>query len=134
MKFYKICLLVVLFFISTYLNARSYEYSGHCTSKVYKNNFEECLNGELALYDKKLNNLYKSFFKRSTNKELKKIEALWIQFKEADCQYMATEVHGGQYYDDVYKACIINKTKARIVDLKRSFLYRGWFKDYRLSE
>lgn len=88
----------------------------------------------LASYDKELNDLYRGFLKNSPHKELKKIEALWIRFKEADCDYIASEVHGGQYYDDVYKACLINKTKARIADLKRSFLYRGWFKDYRLSD
>ncbi|MCL9684889.1 lysozyme inhibitor LprI family protein [Legionella maioricensis] len=133
MKFYKICLLIVLFFISVHGNARNYEYKGHCTSKIYQNNFEKCLDEELASYDKELNDLYRSFSKSTPHKKLKKIETLWIQFKEADCDYMASKVHGGQYYDDVYKACLINKTKARIADLRRSFLYRGWFKDYRLS-
>lgn len=134
MKLYKIYFLIVSFLVSIDLNAENYEYKGPCTSSIYKSNFDKCLDEELALYDKELNKLYRNFFKNSSHEKLKKIEALWIKFKEADCDYMASEVHGGQYYDDIYKACLINKTKARIDDLKRSFLYRGWFKDYRLSD
>jgi uncharacterized protein YecT (DUF1311 family) len=118
--------------MSVQLYAKKYEYSGYCASKNHINDFEHCLDKELAKYDKELNDLYRGFLKRSPHERLKKIEVMWINFKEADCDYMAREVQGGLEFQFIYKACLINKTKARIADLKRSFFYYGWFQDNRL--
>ena len=127
MKFYKICFSVGLLCVSFHLHAKGYEYIGNCTFNGYMDEFEHCLDKELAIYDKELNNLYRSFFKRGPQKKLRKIEQLWIKFKEADCDYMAREVNEGLEFQVIYRACLINKTKARIADLKRSYFYSGWF-------
>lgn len=127
MKFYKICFVVCLFSVTLQLFAINYEYSGQCRSDNITESFESCLDKELAMYDKELNELYSRFLKRGPHKDLKKIELLWIKYKEADCSYMAREVNGGLQYQFIRNACLINKTKSRIDDLKRSFFYSGWF-------
>jgi len=127
MKLYKKIFLLFFIFEASSLYASNYEYSGSCRFLGYMDEFEICLNKELANYDKKLNKLYRTLYSRSHNQNLKKIEGLWIKFKEADCSFIAKEVHGGLYYQIVYKACLINKTKARTADLKRSLFYSGWF-------
>lgn len=129
MKIFKVLSLIVVFAVNPCLYAKEVEYTGSCTSK-FTDKFEECLDAELSMYDNKLNKIYRQFFKRSPHEKLRKIEAQWIKFKESDCDYMAKEVHGGQYYQFIHKACLINKTKERISDLKRSYFYRGWFKEY----
>lgn len=125
MSRYRSCFMIALLSLSSYLWANEYEYNGQC--KGYKNNFEDCLDKELAKYDKELNDIYKSFLKDGPHKELIKVEQLWVKYKEADCSYMAKEVHGSLYYQFVYNACLINKTKTRIAELKRSYFYAGWF-------
>ena len=134
MKFYKIYFLVCIFLMINQLHAKKYEYNGPCVFKGYTKIFEQCLDQELMMYDEKLNDLYKSLFQQVPNKHLKKAELLWIKFKEADCEYMAYEVNEGKEFQSIYKACLINKTKTRIVDLKRSYFYHGWFKDELLPE
>ena len=131
MEFYRVSFLVMLFSVSFHSHAKKLEYNGPCASKAYMNHFENCLDKELAKYDKELNDLYRGFFKRSPHEKLKKIERLWIKFKEADCDYIASEVQGGYEFPFIYKACLINKTKARIADLKRPLRYYGWFQDNR---
>ena len=125
MNFYRIVFLICLFFMTMHVQAKRYEYNGKCRFNGYMEDFEQCLNKELAMYDRELNNIYKSF---NPNKNLKKAEALWVKFKEADCDYMANEVNEGREFPVIEKACLINKTQARIVDLKRSFFYSEWFK------
>ncbi|CEG56034.1 lysozyme inhibitor LprI family protein [Legionella fallonii] len=129
MKVCQIYFLVVVSFISVQVNAQKYEYTGNCSMDNYQENFEDCLDKELATYDKELNILYKRESKYSSYKQLQKAERLWIKFKKEDCVYIARTVHGGKMYPFIYRACLINKTKARISDLKRSVFYRGWFKD-----
>lgn len=131
MKTYRKYIAMLSFFFSAYLYAEQLEYTGQCGLNGIDNYFESCLDKELARYDKELNEVYSSFFKKKPNKELKKIERLWVQLKEADCSYIANEVHGGYYFQFVYRACLINKTKARIADLKRPLFYYGWFYDSR---
>lgn len=48
---------MVFFFASTHIYAEKYEYNGYCTSKVHRDDFEECLDKERAMYDKELNEL-----------------------------------------------------------------------------
>jgi uncharacterized protein YecT (DUF1311 family) len=127
MNIYKVLFLICFFFMTFYVHAKEYEYSGNCKFNGYMEDFEHCLNRELTRYDRKLNDIYRSFFKKKPDKNLKKAEELWVKFKEADCHYMASEVNEGREFPAVEKACLINKTKARIADLKRSFFYAEWF-------
>lgn len=113
---------------TSYLYANKYEYTGTCKFNGNMNIFEYCLDKELSNYDRELNNLYKDIYKKTSNKRLKNAELIWIKFKEADCTYIAYEVNEGSEFQSIQKACLINKTKARITDLKRSFFYSGWFK------
>jgi uncharacterized protein YecT (DUF1311 family) len=124
MKLNGIYFLIGIFFIPNNLYAKKYEYMGSCKFHGSMGVFEECLDKELTTYDKELNTLYKALPK---TKDLKNAERLWIKFREADCNYMAKEVHEGKAYQVVEKACSINRTKERIADLKRSYYYRGWF-------
>lgn len=116
---------MIFFAVSADIYADTYEYDGDCRSEGRNERFEDCLDRELSEYDKELNELYKEELKN--NKKLQRIEMIWIAFKDADCRYMSLEVHGGLYCQYIYKACLINKTKARISDLKRSYRYGGWF-------
>lgn len=131
MKFYRKTVVVLSLFFSAHLYANQLEYNGECASKAHIYDFEPCLDKELAKYDKELNEAYRAFFRGSPDEELKKIELLWVKFKEADCSYIANEVQGGYEFPFIYKACLINKTKARIADLKRPLFYYGWFQDNR---
>ncbi len=125
MRFY-IFFLMGFFSLSLPLYAKKYEYSGDCTSSKNIQNLEDCLDKELALYDKELNILYKHLLEPSDD-HLKEVEKLWVKFKEADCKYMAYEVNEGKEFQFIEKVCLINKTKARIVDLKRSYFSSDWF-------
>lgn len=127
MMFFKKYVVVCILFVSPFIYAKQYEYTGSCRFTGYDDVFEACLDQELAMHDKELNHLYHRFQKMSSYDKLKKIELLWIKFKEEDCKYMAREVNGGKEYQSVYKACLINKTKARIRDFKRSYFDSDWF-------
>lgn len=129
MKYSRQIILILALCIFAPLYANQLAYNGECGLKGHDDNIEICLDKELARYDKELNELYSAFFKRSPHEELKKVELLWVKFKEADCSYVAKEVHGGYYFPFIYKACLVNKTKDRISDLKRSLRYYGWFQD-----
>jgi uncharacterized protein YecT (DUF1311 family) len=112
---------------STSTHAQSHEYNGNCKFIGDSDIFEHCLKKELATYDNELNNLYKTYFKNTSNERLKKVELLWVKFKEADCNFMAYEVNEGKEYSAILNVCLINKTKTRIQDLKRPFSYKEWF-------
>lgn len=81
MKIYKIYFLVVIFSISAHLYAKNIEYTWHCASKNYINDFENCLDKELAKYDKELNDLYRGILKRSPNEQLKKLRCCGSNLK-----------------------------------------------------
>lgn len=114
--------------INCLYSEKSY-YKGDC---IYHQGFDDldtCLNKELTEYDKDLNVLYRKLTVSPVNKnKLKKAEMLWIKFKEADCDYMASEVNGGKEYNDIYTACLINRTKERISDLTHSLSFLKWFR------
>lgn len=112
---------------STFAHAQNYEYSGNCKFAGDSDIFEYCLKNELAKYDRELNRLYRTYFKNMSNKNLKKVELLWVKFKDADCHYMAHEVNAGKEYSAILNVCLINKTKARIQDLRRPYAYKEWF-------
>ena len=124
MKLKQIYLFGVLFCLNSCLMAQNYDYSGKCKFEYYMLNFEKCLTEELIKYDKQLNDEYK---KLAPNKDLRAVESLWVKFKEADCDYIATKVNEGKYYDRINKACLVNLTKERIAHLQRSFFFFGWF-------
>lgn len=115
------------FFFSFHADAGNYEYNGECKFVGYTEEFEQCLDSEFKKYDDQLNVIYSSVVKALPDRKFIEIEKTWIKFKEYDCHYMAREVNGGVDYISIYKACLINKTKARIHELKRSFFYSGWF-------
>lgn len=122
--------LIILFWyllFSSCTYALNYEYVGHCTSPEHSANFEDCLDDELADYDRKLNKIYKEYIKKYPYSKIRYTEIAWVNFKEKDCDFMAQEVNGGKYYQFIYNACSINKTRSRIHDLKRSLFYSGWF-------
>lgn len=126
------CIFVVCFLsVSLCSYAKNYEYQGNCLFQGDPYVFEACLAKELSFYDSILNKLYKAQLKVGTKEELKlqkKAEQLWIKFRDADCEFMASVVNEGLEYQFISGACLINKTKARIADLKRSFFYSDWFK------
>jgi uncharacterized protein YecT (DUF1311 family) len=125
MKFYKISLLAGLISLSLNLHAKEYEYNANCRHFNHVGLFEQCLDKELAFYDGKLNGLYLSF---GANKALEQSELLWIKFKETDCRYMARTANNSLRSRLVYKACVLEKTKNRIADLKKSNSYIEWFR------
>lgn len=125
MKIRIIFVLLQLILVSSELLASDAEYKGDCKFIGSYYGFVDCLDNELAGYDKELNELYNKIY--SSDEKVKKIERLWIRFKENDCDFMAREVYEGKDYQPVYKICLINKTKARIADLNRSFFVKDWY-------
>lgn len=120
-------LLSCLYIAPFCLNANVYAYNGDCKLMGDMSVFEDCLNTELSKYDRELNIIYRGLLKGSNNKQLNKTEMLWIKFKEKDCEYMAREVDEGREYSVIRTVCLIDKTRTRIVDLKRSYFYSNWF-------
>ena len=127
MKFLSVSIFIIFCVISNYASSKQYEYDGNCKFNGSIYDFDDCLNTELAIYDKELNKVYNENYKLFGDKDYKKTELLWVKFKEADCSYMAKNVNEGTGYKSIYAACLINKTKARIADLKRSYFYSKWF-------
>lgn len=111
-----------------YIQAESYEYKGRCSLVEAPLEFDDCLEKELSSYDSELNEIYNVLQKKSRNKNLIKAELSWIKFRDADCNYIALEVNEGLFYNNIYSACLINKTKDRILELQRSYFYSKWFK------
>ena len=126
MKSYKICLLIGLMSLALNLHAKEYEYTSKCRHFTQIGLFEQCLDKELAFYDGKLNGLYLSF---GNNKALEQSEVLWIKFKNTDCSFMSRSASKGLNSRLVYKACVLEKTKIRIDELKKSRAYGQWFRD-----
>ncbi|MGB4984397.1 MAG: lysozyme inhibitor LprI family protein [Erysipelotrichaceae bacterium] len=121
--------LFLMFFLNiNYLYATQYDYKGDCVWHPSYKKLNECLDKELVEYDSKLNVLYSKLYSGDASKKLKKTELLWIRFKETDCDYIASEVNYGKDYTYIYKACLINKTKERIDDLRRSYAFFGWIR------
>lgn len=127
MKYSSVIFLILICVTSNYASAKQCEYKGNCKFNGSSYDFEDCLKAELKNYDSELNRIYNTRYKVDGNNDYKKNELLWIKFKEADCDYMASRVNGGVEYQSVFLACLINKTKARIDDLNRSFFYTEWF-------
>ncbi|MDP3269774.1 MAG: lysozyme inhibitor LprI family protein [Legionella sp.] len=123
-KIYSFFLLFMIISNNTY--SKKLEYSGSCKFQGYMDRLITCLDKELENYDKELNLLYKKEFDRFRNNRLKNTELIWIKFREADCEYIAYEVNEGLQFPIIYKICMINKTKIRIADLKRSVFYIDW--------
>lgn len=115
------------FVLSTNIHAYTYEYIGTCKFVTYSKEFQECLDREYVYYDRELNSVYQQLFKQSNDRELQGVEDSWVKFKEADCRHMARKVNDGVFYPFIHKVCLINKTQARIADLKRTYYYSGWF-------
>lgn len=129
MNIFRMVVTIIFFSISAHLYAKNYEYSGNCKFYGDIEILESCLNREVSIYDQELNGLYNKLFKKNHDALLRKSELSWVQFKESDCAFMARTVNDGVYYQIVERACIIDKTKKRIKDLKRSFFMAEWFED-----
>lgn len=125
MKFFKHSLLIGFIAFNVQLHAGEYMYKSNCRSFHHLGLFEQCLDKQLAFYDGKLNGLYSSF---GGNKGLEQSELLWIKFKETDCRYMSRAAQDAVRARLVFKACVLEKTKIRINELKNSVSYGGWFK------
>lgn len=125
MKFYKFFWLIGLISLSLNLHAKEYQYQANCRHFNHVGLFEQCLDKELAFYDGKLNGLYLSL---GSNKDLERSELLWIKFKETDCAFMARSVEKSLRSRLVYKACVLEKTKNRIEELKKTNSYIEWFR------
>ena len=124
MKFYKFFLLIGLISLSLSSYAKEYQYPANCRHLKSIGPFEQCIDKELAFYDGKLNGLYLSL---GTNNDLARSELLWIKFKETDCTFMARSSDRNRSRL-VYKACILEKTKNRIEDLKKTNTPMEWFR------
>lgn len=127
MNYHQMSLLAVLmgFVMNIHAAVIEYQYDGKCRNFKHVDLFEQCLDKELAFYDGKLNGLYLSF---PRNAPLENAELSWIKFKETDCRFMAQSSKDPVYSRLIYKACVIDKTKNRINDLKKINAYIEWFR------
>lgn len=83
--------------------------------------------------DKELNDLYKSqiqeykkeggmFYGQSESRDifLKKSQQVWIEMRDASCDYETYESRAGTGFSGIYTKCLLDKTNERIKYLKEN--------------
>lgn len=90
-----------------------------------------CFSRELSNKDRELNNLYQDLMVRykkdgpwplsnipSRDVYLKKVQLIWIKYRDTSCNYETYESNGGTGFSTIYEKCLLDKTIERIKYLK----------------
>ena len=101
---------------STYLNATTLGYNGKCQFTMSRESYAYCLEKELVFYQEEFKKIYSNL---TPAQSLEATEAIATQIKEPDCEALAKTTGGGLEYYIVYRICLINITKEKIVCVKR---------------
>jgi len=78
--------------------------------------------------DKELNEVYSKVIKTLTAEEKKLLvvaQKNWIKFRDSDCKVVEKQYEGGSIQFLIYNTCLIDKTKARIEELKTMLANRA---------
>lgn len=76
---------------------------------------------EYQKVDKELNKVYKQLTSKlepHQKKLLVESQRQWIKFRDADCDFVASEFEGGSVQPLVINECMTERTKTRIKELK----------------
>lgn len=82
-------------------------------------NMVDCTTAELQRQDARLNQNYKAAIKELTpekQKQLRDIQRLWIQFRDAECGFYS-DLTGGTIDRIFSSSCLLKQTKVRADDL-----------------
>tara|TARA_R110000868_G_scaffold273336_2_gene532565 strand:- start:620 stop:895 length:276 start_codon:yes stop_codon:yes gene_type:complete len=80
-----------------------------------------CLAKELNAYNEQLSVNYERLHKSLTSKDqenFKKTQKIWLQFREAECDFSAFSEQPGTIAPLIITSCYIDMTKERIKQLK----------------
>ena len=90
----------------------------HCDGSTYE--IVECLKGQVAQWDKRLNAAYQQALKDAVSpqqaEQLRKAQRLWVQFRDANCLYY--DLGEGTIARIETGYCSKDLTKARALELE----------------
>lgn len=98
-------------------------FASGCDSELNSERLNACLGGIFSEKDNELNSVYRKLRSTLTDDErvmLKKAQVLWLSFRDANCDFEASSVNGGEAYQAVYIDCQSKLTERRIAELKKS--------------
>jgi len=84
----------------------------------------DCVTAEFGVQDGRLNTVYRKLMRMFAN-EAKRAEALraaqklWVQFRDANCNYVASEAEGGTMQPLEFEQCRLTMTVERTTELGR---------------
>ncbi|MDD2932567.1 MAG: lysozyme inhibitor LprI family protein [Methylotenera sp.] len=67
--------------------------------------------------DAELNNLYKKLTRESTTDKLRIAQRAWIKYRDAQCDYEASDFDDGSMQPTIHSSCLAELTKQRIKEL-----------------
>jgi uncharacterized protein YecT (DUF1311 family) len=104
-----------------YLYSTEYE---QCTKNTYSTtDMLKCINKELKIQDKKLNQAYKKAMNKIQpfrKEELKKIQRLWIKYRDKKCNFYYHKESGSSGKIDAME-CKLNETIKRTIELNEVY-------------
>lgn len=95
--------------------------AAYCTGLTTQMSINQCLNKQLQASDRQLGKVYNGYMKtlsKSQQTNLRAAQRLWVQFKEKDCQYVASHYQGGSMQPAVLAQCLIDRAETREQELR----------------
>ncbi len=80
-----------------------------------------CMDAEIAIQDKRLNENYRDFIKDLTperKKKLLEVQRLWIKYRDLKCEFLY-DPDGGTFAGILGHSCLLDMTAERADELKR---------------
>ena len=84
---------------------------------------DDCVTAEFGIQDGRLNTVYKKLMRMFGADEPKRAESLraaqklWVQFRDANCTYVASEAEGGSMQPLEFNECKLTMTVERTTEL-----------------
>ena len=97
-------------------------FGADCSTGKTQLDINECVAAEYQKADKELNRVYSAYRARLDDQQkqlLKDAQVAWLKYRDLSCKFESADVSGGSAYSMVLQSCLIEKTKARIEDLKK---------------
>lgn len=120
-------ILLLVFLLPTLCIADDYLWEDKCDRDQRSMNI--CAGEMFRFYDKELNRLYtiqmEHLQTKSRKKYFKDAQVAWVAFRDKDCLYsVGKREDSGSIWPAAHKSCLAEKTKKRVVELKRYVMCR----------
>lgn len=102
--------------------------TGACADPQSQSEMNQCAAQEYKAADAVLNQVYQRLVAKLDENEraqLKEVEAAWLKYRDANCEFVADQFKGGTMRPMIYGYCLADVTRKRTIELKNQIKERS---------